>query len=83
MSSWPDDGALVMSWKKANEARCAKLSFLILYLESSREFIFFKILFFILFEHMVEIGRTIDIYTLLLLQCYLRHNFFATRVISS
>ena len=26
MSSWPDDGALVMRWKKANEARCTKLS---------------------------------------------------------
>ena len=25
MSSWPDDGALVMRWKKANEARRTKL----------------------------------------------------------
>ena len=25
MSSWPDDGALVMRWKKVNEARCSKL----------------------------------------------------------
>ena len=27
MSSWPDDGALVMRWKKANEARRTKLSY--------------------------------------------------------
>ena len=73
-SSWPDDGALVMSWKKANEARCTKLSFLILYAESSREFIFLKLVFFILFAHMVEIRRTVDIYTLWLLQSYLMHN---------
>ena len=26
MSSWPDDRALVMRWKKANEVRCTKLS---------------------------------------------------------
>ena len=28
MSSWLDDGALVMRWKKAIEARCTKLSYL-------------------------------------------------------
>ena len=82
MSSWPDDGALVTTWKKANEARCTKCSFLTLYPESSREF-FFKLVFFILFEHMVQIRRTVDIYTLLLPQCYLRHNYSMTGVISS
>ena len=35
MSSWPDDGALVMRWKKANEARRTKLSLMILHPESS------------------------------------------------
>ena len=34
MSSWPDDGALVMRWKKANEARCTKLSLMILHSKS-------------------------------------------------
>ena len=29
MSSWPDDGALVLRWKKANEARCTKFSLMI------------------------------------------------------
>ena len=38
MSSWPDDGALVMRWKKANEARCTKLSLMILHPESWKEF---------------------------------------------
>ena len=79
MSSWPDDGALVMRWKKAIEVRATKLSFLTLYPESSREFILLK-LFFILCEHMVEIRRTVDI---LLPQSYLRHNYSMTRVISS
>ena len=27
MSSWPDDGALVMKWKKANEVRRTKVVF--------------------------------------------------------
>ena len=81
MSSWSDDGALVTRWKKANEGRRTKLSFLILYPESSREFTFFKTCFFILFEHMAEIRRTVDIYTLLLPQCYVRYNYSMTRVI--
>ena len=54
MSSWPDDGALVMRRKKANEARCTKLSLMILHPESSKE-CFFKTSFFRLFEHIVEI----------------------------
>ena len=37
MSSWPDDGALVMRWKKANEARRTKLSLMILHPESSKD----------------------------------------------
>ena len=37
MSSWPDDGALVMRWKKANEARRTKLSLMILHRESLKE----------------------------------------------
>ena len=37
MSSWPDDGALVMRWKKANEARRTKLSLMILHPESLKE----------------------------------------------
>ena len=41
MSSWPDDGALVMRWKKAHEARRTKLSLMILQPESSRELCFF------------------------------------------
>ena len=36
MSSWPDDGALVMRWKKANEVRRTKLSLMILLPESSK-----------------------------------------------
>mgnify|MGYP000459430060 FL=1 len=83
MSSWPDDGALVMRWKKANEGRRTNLSFLTLYPESSRELIFFKTCFFILFEHMAEIRGTVDIYTLLLPQCFARYNYSMTRVISS
>ena len=31
MSSWPDDGALVMRWKKANDARRIKFSLIILH----------------------------------------------------
>ena len=50
MSSWPDDGALVMRWKKANEARRTKLSLMILHPESSKELCFFKTSFFSLFE---------------------------------
>ena len=38
MSSWPYDVALVMRWKKANEARCTKLSLIILHPESWKEF---------------------------------------------
>ena len=83
MSSWPDDGALITRWKKANEARCTNLSFLTLYPESLGEFIFLKFVIFILFKHMVEIRRTVDIYTLLLPQCYLRHNYSMACVISS
>ena len=45
MSSWPDDGALITRWKKANEACCTKLSFLTLYPESLGEFIFLNLLF--------------------------------------
>ena len=41
MSSWPDDGALVMRWKKANEARRTKLSLMILHPGSSKECFFF------------------------------------------
>jgi len=37
MSSWPDDGALVMRWKKANEACRTKLSLMILHPESLKE----------------------------------------------
>ena len=44
MSSWPDDGALVMRWKKANEARCTKLSLMILHSEMSKT-VFSKLLF--------------------------------------
>ena len=36
-SSWADDGALVMRWKKANEARRTKLSLMILHSESLKE----------------------------------------------
>jgi len=45
MSSWPDDGALVMRWKKANEARCTKLSLMILHPESSKNYVFLELLF--------------------------------------
>ena len=54
VSSWPDNGVLVMRWKKANEASCTKLSLMILHPESSKE-CFFKTSFFRLFEHIVEI----------------------------
>ena len=37
MCSWPDDGALVMRWKKANELRRTKLFLMILHPESSKE----------------------------------------------
>ena len=37
MSSWPGDGALVMRWKEANEARRTKLFLMILNPESSKE----------------------------------------------
>ena len=37
MSSWPDDGALVMRWKKTNEARRTKLSLIILHPERLKE----------------------------------------------
>ena len=52
MSSWADDGALVMRWKKANEARCSKL--LIFHPERSKK-CFFKTSFFCLIEHIVEV----------------------------
>ena len=45
MSSWPDDGALVIRWKKANEARCTKFSLIILHPEGSKELRFFELLF--------------------------------------
>ena len=45
MSSWPDDGALVMKWKKANEARRTKFSLIILHPEGSKELWFFELLF--------------------------------------
>ena len=45
MSSWPDDGALVMRWKKANEARRTKFSLIILHPEGSKELWFFELLF--------------------------------------
>ena len=41
MSSWPDAGALVMKWKKGNEVRRTKLSFMILHPERSKK-CFFK-----------------------------------------
>ena len=37
MSSWPDVGALVISWKKANEVRRTKFSLMVLHPESSKE----------------------------------------------
>ena len=37
MSSWPDDGALVIRWKKANEACRTMLSLMILHPESLNE----------------------------------------------
>ena len=46
MGSWPDDGALVMGWKKANEARRTKLSLMILPSESLKKCCFFLNLFF-------------------------------------
>ena len=52
MSSWADDGALVMRWKKANEAHCSKL--LIFHPERSKK-CFFKTSFFCLIEHIVEV----------------------------
>ena len=60
MSSWPDDGALVMKWKKGNEVRRTKLSLMILHPERSKKCVF-KISVFSLFEHEVEILRIMDI----------------------
>ena len=40
MSSWPDDDALVLRWKKENEARCTKLSLMILLPERSKNCFF-------------------------------------------
>ena len=37
MSSWLDNGALVMRWKKAHETRRTKLSLMILHPESSKD----------------------------------------------
>ena len=51
MSSGPDDGALVMKWKKANEARRTKLSLMILYPESSKECFFLNLFFQSLWSH--------------------------------
>ena len=62
MSSWPDDGALVMRWKKANEARRTKLSLMILLPESLKECWVFFNLCFSLFERIVEIRRIADMH---------------------
>ena len=48
MSCCPDDGAVVMRWKKAIEARRTKLSYL-------KECCFFKASIFSFFEHIVQI----------------------------
>ena len=40
MGSWPDDGSLVMRWKKANEARRTKLSSIMLHPESLKKMFF-------------------------------------------
>ena len=45
MSSGPDDGALGMRWKKANEARRTKLSLMVLYPECSKECFFLNLFF--------------------------------------
>jgi len=45
MSSRPDDGALVMRWKKANEALRTKFSLMILHPERSKKWCFLKLLF--------------------------------------
>ena len=37
MSSWPDVGALVISWKKENKARRTKFSLMVLHPKSSKE----------------------------------------------
>ena len=39
MGSWPDDGALVMRWKKANEARRTRLR------RTKKNYVFSKLLF--------------------------------------
>ena len=61
MSSWRDDGALVMRWKKANEARRTKLT---LHLESLKKMMlfFFLICFFSLFDHIVQNRKIADMY---------------------
>ena len=62
MSSWPDDGALVMRWKKANEARRTKLSLIILHPESlKKKCFFFLTCFFSLFGHIVQNRRIADV----------------------
>ena len=61
MSSWPDDGAVVMRWTKANEARRTKLYLILLHPESSKELFFFKTSFLVS-EHIVEIRRIADIH---------------------
>ena len=45
MSSWPDDDALVLRWKKENEARCTKLSLIILLPERLKNCFFLELLF--------------------------------------
>ena len=58
MNSWPDDGALVVRRKKANEARCTKFVFS----DFTSRKLDFLICVFILFVHMVEIRRIADIH---------------------
>ena len=62
MSSWPDVGALVISWKKANEPRRTKFSLMVLHPESSKEWCFFWTSLFSLFELIEEIRRIADIH---------------------
>ena len=60
MSYWPDYGVLVMRWKKANEARCTKLSLMIL--PERLKNVFSKLLFSDSLSIIIrEILRTADI----------------------
>ena len=62
MGSWPDDGSLVMRWKKANEARRTKLSSIILHPESLKKMFFSLTCFFSLFDHMARNRRIADLH---------------------